>query len=365
LSGTTTNNFTTPVSYVVTAADGSQATYVVTVTVALSSAKAIAPYSISGVSGIINESLTPKTIAVTLPAGTNPNGLIATFTTTGQSVTVGGISQLSGATTNNFTTPVSYLVTAADGTTATYIVTVTVAVVNYGPAGAPPSLGTAATYGMIASNAMTISAAPTTHIYGDVALINNDSFVGFALTGVPPAVSSIYVTGHINSKTLGNPAATAQAELDLNAAYANLSGRVPTTIFPSVPATELSGMLLTPGIYSVTTPASQTLGLSDIDGPLVLDAGGNPNAVFIFQANAITTTTGSVLLQGGAQPNNVFWLVTTDATIGNGASTFFQGTIVAGNTITVGLNTSVEGRMLAGALGAGAITNSGVITVPQ
>lgn len=250
------------------------------------------------------------------------------------------------------------------GVTKTATATLNVNAPNPGLAGSV-NLGTAGTYGMIASDAMTVTAAPTTHIYGDVALINNDSFVGFALTGVPPAVSSIYVTGQINSKTLGDPAVTAQAQADLNAAYNDLSGRPATTTFPSVASTELSGKRLTPGIYSVFTPTSQTLELSNVSGPLVLDAEGNPDAIFIFKTFELTTSTGSVILQNGAQPQNVFWLVTTDATIGNGASTFFQGTVVAGNTITVGLNTSVQGRMLAGALGAGAITNSGVITVPE
>jgi hypothetical protein len=250
----------------------------------------------------------------------------------------------------------------------------TVTAPDPGPAGPAPILGSAATYGLIASDAMTISAAPTTHIYGDVALINNDSFVGFALTGVPPAVSSIYVSGQINSKTLGNPAATIQAQQDLNAAYFELQSRLAPPVpvvfgggggtFVSVAATELSGMLLSPGTYSVAIPASQTLALSAVNGPLVLDAQGNPDAIFIFKSSAMTTTTGSVVLKNGAQPKNIYWLVSSDATIGNGASTFFQGTVVAGNTITVGLNTSVQGRMLAGALGAGAITNAGVISVP-
>jgi hypothetical protein len=241
----------------------------------------------------------------------------------------------------------------------------TVTAPNPGIGGPGVDLGTAGSYGLIASDAMTITAVPTTHIFGDVALINNDTFVGFALTGPINDKKSIYVTGQINSKTFGNPAATIQAQADLNSAYMDLSTRVATTIFPSVAATELSGMILEPGIYSVNTPTSQTLALSGINGPLVLDAKGNPDALFIFKTFAMTTTTGSVVLQNGANPKNVFWLVTSDATIGNGTGSFFQGTVVAGNTITVGLNTSVQGRMLAGALGAGAITNHGVITVPK
>jgi len=128
VSGTTPNNFTAPVAYVVTAADGTIATYTVTVTVASITAKAITAFSFagySGASGIINEAA--KTIAVTVPNGTNVAALVATFPTTGVSVKVGAVMQVSGTTPNNFTAPVTYIVTAADTTTATYIVTVTVA----------------------------------------------------------------------------------------------------------------------------------------------------------------------------------------------------------------------------------------------
>ncbi len=93
---------------------------------ALSSAKAITAYSLASVTGIINE--TDKTIAVTMPSGTNVTALVATFSTTGASVKVGATSQISGTTANNFTGPVSYTVTAADGSTVNYAVTVAVAV---------------------------------------------------------------------------------------------------------------------------------------------------------------------------------------------------------------------------------------------
>jgi hypothetical protein len=132
VSGTTADDFTAPVDYQVTAADQTTKTYTVTVTVAPSSAKSITAFSFRSVN---NSQLTTDVIAVingtsiaaTVPYGTNPTSLIATFTTTGQSVTVGATTQVSGTTTNNFTNPVSYVVAAADATTKTYTVTVTVA----------------------------------------------------------------------------------------------------------------------------------------------------------------------------------------------------------------------------------------------
>jgi hypothetical protein len=103
----------------------------------------------------------------------------------------------------------------------------------------------------------------------------------------------------------------------------------------------------------------------------VLDAKGNPDAVFIIRSTQVgpsgfTSTTGSVLLQGGAQAKNVYWVM-DNLTVG--AGTFFQGTVVAGHAITLNAFANVEGRMLAGALGvtSGAIVLSGtnVITVPK
>jgi hypothetical protein len=77
----------------------------------LSADKAITAYSLAGTEGTINED--SKTIAVAKPPGTYVTALVAKYTTTGASIKVGGITQVSGATQNNFTAPVIYTVTAA------------------------------------------------------------------------------------------------------------------------------------------------------------------------------------------------------------------------------------------------------------
>ncbi len=87
--------------------------------------KAILTYSLDGVAGVVNEAA--KTISVILPFGTDVTALIATFTHTGEDVTVAAVSQTSGTTANNFTNPVVYTVTAEDGSAAIYTVTVTLA----------------------------------------------------------------------------------------------------------------------------------------------------------------------------------------------------------------------------------------------
>jgi len=55
---------------------------------------------------------------------------------------VNGVAQVSEVTVNDFSRPVSYVVTAMDGSTATYVVTVTASgVTRRSPPGSPPSPG--------------------------------------------------------------------------------------------------------------------------------------------------------------------------------------------------------------------------------
>ncbi len=68
-----------------------------------------------------------STVSITVPTGTIVTALQAVFTTTGAKVFVGGIEQVSGVTANDFTTPVVYTIAAADNSTQSYTVRVTVA----------------------------------------------------------------------------------------------------------------------------------------------------------------------------------------------------------------------------------------------
>ncbi len=106
-----------PVSYTVTAQDGSTQTYTVTVSVALNSAKDITQFTILGVNGAI----AGTNISLRLPYGTDVTSLTPTITITGVSVSpASGVAQ-------DFTAPVAYTVTAQDASTQTYMVTVNIA----------------------------------------------------------------------------------------------------------------------------------------------------------------------------------------------------------------------------------------------
>jgi hypothetical protein len=132
VTGVTPNNFAAPVAYRVTAADGTTQTYTVTVTVAARSAKAITSFAFlsadnPGLGVDVGATINGTQIAAQVPAGTSRDALIATFSASGASVAVGGTAQVSGTTVQAFTDPVVYRVTAADGSTQDYTVTVTVA----------------------------------------------------------------------------------------------------------------------------------------------------------------------------------------------------------------------------------------------
>jgi hypothetical protein len=107
-------DFTGPVTYRVIADDGSTKDYTVVVRHAPSGEKAIASFMIGNTLGVITESA----ITVTLPYGTDSARLTPVILYTGSSV-----SPASGVE-KDFTNPVVYRVTAGDGSTRDYTVTV-------------------------------------------------------------------------------------------------------------------------------------------------------------------------------------------------------------------------------------------------
>jgi hypothetical protein len=242
-SGTTANNFTNPVVYTVTAGDATTASYTVTVTVASFGAKAITAYSVVGVAGTINE--TAKTIAVTVPSGTNVTALVATYTTTGTGVTVGVATQTSGTTANDFTAAVAYVVTAGDASTATYTVTVTVAAASAKAITAYAFAGYAGAPGVIDEAAKTIA---VTLPFGSnvTALVAQFTSTG---TGVPKVAGVNQVSGVTANNFLTSKAYTVTAADASTAVYtvtvtvASASPKAITAYSLPVGATNVAGTI--------------------------------------------------------------------------------------------------------------------------
>ena len=128
VSGTTVNNFSSPLTYTVVAEDNTTKEYVVSV---VKPDKAITSFIFeadknAGIStdaeGVITGSGSNWTVTVSLPESLDRTALIPTFVTTGTMVTVNNAEQTSGTTAVNFTNDVVYTVTAENGTTARYTV---------------------------------------------------------------------------------------------------------------------------------------------------------------------------------------------------------------------------------------------------
>ena len=193
------------------------------------------------------------------------------------------------------------------------------------PVAAPVSLvpfGTADSFAVLAGSAIT-NTGPTT-IFGDLG-----TFPTPAITGIP--------TLTMNGINHGGDAVTQLAKTDLVTAY---DAAVALTSTSTIGTVDIGGRTLTPGVYN----SGSSIGLT---GTLTLDGGGDPNAVFVFQAGSTLTTASAsqVVLINGAQSCNVFWQVGSSATLGTGST--FRGTILALTSITVTTGVTVDGRVLA------------------
>jgi hypothetical protein len=185
----------------------------------------------------------------------------------------------------------------------------------------PVGLGTSSSFAILAGQAVT-NTGPST-INGNLGVSP-----GTAVTGFPP--------GTVNGTTHSADAVAAQAQLDLTAAYNDAAGRTPAVAVPA----DLTGLTLTPGVYR----NASALGLA---GAVTLNAQGNANAVFIFQAGStlITGSGSTVNLINGAQPCNVFWQVGSSATLGT--TTTFVGNIMALTSVSMNNGVTLTGRALA------------------
>lgn len=137
--------------------------------------------------------------------------------------------------------------------------------------------------------------------------------------------------------TIQTGSADTTAYNDFLAAYSEVQSRTGGTALPA-----LAGATLSPGLY--TDSAAAGMAASTV---ATLNAGGNPNAVFVIQVNgALTLGAGAqIQLTGGAQASNVFWAVTGAFSVGAGGQ--FVGTAMASSTGSIGAGALVNGRVLA------------------
>jgi len=206
------------------------------------------------------------------------------------------------------------------------------------------NLGQASSFAVLAGSGITFTGAVgSINVTGDIG-----SFPTPSITGFENVI--------LNGTNQGGNSVTEAGKSDLVVAYVDASSRPPDVTY--APIFDLGGLNLQSGVYR--GPSSFA-----ITGDLTLDALGDPNAVWIFQAGStLTANTGSqIILAGGAKAENIFWQIGSSATIGTGSS--FAGSIMALESITMNAGSTIDGRLLArnGAVTMGA--NTTIIPEPS
>ena len=202
-------------------------------------------------------------------------------------------------------------------------------------------MGAATTFAILAGPQVVNSGS--TVIHGDLGVSPGTEIVGFPQGKVEEG--SIHRTDELRVRAQRD-AATAYADLASQQCNVKLIGQ------------DLGGQTLTPGVYCFPSTAAT------LTGELVLDAQGDPNAVFVFQVGTTLTTAARSKVrvtqsgreaEGDPSPGSrtsrreslchVYWQVGDSATIGRESN--FIGTIIAMGRIGVANNATIDGRGLA------------------
>lgn len=188
---------------------------------------------------------------------------------------------------------------------------------------APVGLGTAGSFAVLAGQS--VSNTGPSVVMGDIGVAP-----GTAVSGIPPLVQTAGAL-HVAD------AVAIQAQADLTTAYNSAAGRSTVT---DVTGQDLGGRTFPSGVVAHTSGMQLT-------GTVILDAQGDPNAVFVFKAGStlVTAPNSTVALINGASPCNVYWQVGSSTTLDT--NTTFVGTVMSLTSATLATGASVQGRVLA------------------
>ena len=243
-----------------------------------------------------------------------------------------------------------------------------------GPVG--PNLASAAPFGSFGGGAGITNQGINTVINGDIGTTGvstlvtgfHDHGTGCIYTETPLNVG--LVNGNIDTApppptvacpsegTAVTAAIAQQAALDALNAFNNISpASRPGGTDPG--AGQLGALVLAPGIYMAAGGSFMITG-SD----LTLDAQGDTNAIWIFQAASSLTVGGpgaprNIILVNGAQAKNVFWYVGSSATINAAGGGTMVGTIIA----SAGVSFSTPGNVALVTLDGRALSLNASVTM--
>ena len=215
------------------------------------------------------------------------------------------------------------------------------------------NLGTAANYVILAKTG--VATVPSSVVTGNVGL---SPAAGSFLTGWSETANGAPVT-YSTSAQVAAPGklyasnytgGTTSVDLttaigDMQTAYTNANGMAPAgggnpatggTACPGTGA--LSGLTLTPGVYTCTSALSMATTAVTLNGA----------GVYVIRTTGAFTTTGAgvkVTLINGALAQNGFWVIGGDTTISANAQ--IAGIILDQTAINMGNLSSINGRLLA------------------
>jgi len=222
------------------------------------------------------------------------------------------------------------------------------------------ALGAAATFGAGSGGGVT-NQGTSTNVVGDLGTsATSTSITGFhdslaiyteTIDNIGAVTGTIYTSDGPDGGVLAGQVGPA-----LNTALGELNAQ-PAGSDPG--AGELGGLRLAAGVW---TSASGTFQITL--GDLILDAQGDPDAVWVFQMGTAltvgdTTAARSVTLINGAQAKNVFWAAGTAATINGAGGGTMVGTIIA----PAGVTFSTAGNAAITTLNGRAFGFSGSVTM--
>jgi len=189
--------------------------------------------------------------------------------------------------------------------------------------------GDAETFAVLAATGITHTPTGVTRLSG-----NAGADIGSAPTVSLTNPDQVTTTG---TKYLAGEAPVVDAQQHLQVAYDKLVAKTNTSTISA----DLGGQIIKSGVHVASAEALT------LTGTLILDAEGDPNAVFIFQAGTTLTTAADskVFLTNQAQACNVVWQLGTSATLGT--DSHLVGAIAAQVSITAMTGASIDGQLLA------------------
>jgi hypothetical protein len=222
------------------------------------------------------------------------------------------------------------------------------ALVNAVTAADTVNLGTAGDYVILTKTG--ISTVPASSITGNIAVSPAAAtyITGFGLTleSGGQFSTAVQITGHAVAADYGGAAATALtlAVGDMQTAYAFAAGHTAdaNTIdqtFNELEGGDISGLTLTPGVYTFTTDISINAGGITLTG--------TDTDVFIIRTTGSLKQAAStnVILSGGVLAKNIFWQVAGQVDVGAGSH--MEGIILVKTDALFMTGSSLLGRVLA------------------